>query len=108
LHDWITAAVAEENWDGKGLLVINPFRTKPPGSRGKTMEEPTRRVVERNGLAVLTTTQLFVALTQHQSGALDVRAFWSRVREAVGLVDIPELGPPPETEPPSDADNVDG
>lgn len=33
LHDWVSDAIANEGWQGKGLLIANLRCNEPPGQR---------------------------------------------------------------------------
>lgn len=91
LDHWLREAIAEEEWDGKGIMVANIQYHLPPAARGKYYPDDCIRVAKQFGLALLTTTQLFQAICSYQEGHLDVQEFWDIVFNSNGLCDLPDL-----------------
>lgn len=96
LQDWVTAAQTDEDLDCRGLLVANVYRTQAPGERAAPITGEVVKAVRRVSHAVITTTQLFQALADLEAGTLTSEIFWKAIADAEGLVDLPELRPPPE------------
>jgi hypothetical protein len=93
LSGWMTNAIADEQWEGKGLLVANPRRSEPPHERKDHVAPNALAFAQRIGVAILLTTQIFEALRLHQLGEFDNEAFWNRVFTTSGLCDLPEPRP---------------
>lgn len=91
LHDWVSDAVANEGWDGKGLLIANLFNNEPPSERRDIFPRNAVQTAERFDQCLMTTTQLFRALRSNQRGALDVQEFWDAIFGTVGICTLPEL-----------------
>jgi hypothetical protein len=93
LHQWDADAIADEDWIGKPILIVNAHASTPVGQRSAAIEGQTLRTVERFGCAVLTTSQLYQALHDDQQGALNRSEFWDAVLSADGVIDLPEPEP---------------
>ena len=92
LQQWMTTAAAEGVWEGKGLLIVNTFRQSDPATRERTVPDDCSKLVKIYGHCIVTTTQLFRALHELQSGTLDAPRFWDAVMTETGLCSLPELG----------------
>jgi hypothetical protein len=93
LQQWVSDAIAEEGWEGKGLLVANTYCGDPIGKRGEPFPPNCVGAAERFGQCLMTTTQLFRALCSHQCGELDVDAFWNILFDTNGVCPLPDLEP---------------
>jgi hypothetical protein len=93
LDQWVRDAMAEEEWEGKGLLIANTYCGDPLEQRGEPFPQKSSRSAKRFGQCLLTTTQLFCALCSHQRGELDAEAFWDTIFETDGVCSLPELEP---------------
>ena len=87
LDDWMRTAMAEEEWDGKGIIVANLKLDLPPNERNDVVAPQALKFAERVGIAILTTHELHAAIEEVQRGSFDVKSFWDRVRSAKGLLD---------------------
>lgn len=91
LDHWVREAMAEEDWDGKGLLIANTFRERNPGEREQSFPDNCVRAAERFGCALLTTTALFRAICDLQNGLFESRTFWDVVFASSGICPLPEV-----------------
>ena len=89
LDDWMRTALAEEDWDGKGIVVANLKLDQRPDERADVIAPQALRFAERTGIAVVLTTQLHAALVALQEGKFDSDAFWNSVATASGVVEWP-------------------
>jgi hypothetical protein len=93
LSGWMQDALAEEGWQGKGILVANAKLRDPPADR-VDLVGPNALTYARNiQVCIVTTGQLYEALRQDQNGSLDRDALWQTVFETEGLAALPEPKP---------------
>lgn len=90
LQNWTSDAIADEGWEGKGILVVNAFADEPVENRGDPFPANSLKAAQRFDQSLLTSVQLFAALVSQQMGQFDPRPFWDAVFNAVGVVTIPE------------------
>jgi hypothetical protein len=93
LDQWVRDAMAEEEWEGKGLLIANTYCGDPLEQRKEPFPQRSSRLAKRFGQCLMTTTQLFRALCSHQRDELDVEAFWDAIFNINGVCSLPELEP---------------
>src|SRR5262249_2368350 len=91
LQQWVNDAMAEEDWQGKGILVANLYCGFPPGQREPPFPDNCVTAAKRFGICLLTTTQLFRACCEYQEQKLDVTAFWETIFNCGGLCSFREL-----------------
>jgi hypothetical protein len=91
LDQWVRDAIAEEDYNSKGILVTNAHCLEEPAKRGRAFPHNCIKTAARFGLCLVTTTQLFRAICLKQSGKLDVTDFWNTLLTAEGACDLPEL-----------------
>lgn len=92
IHDWVTNAEEDPNWEGKGILIGNAHCETPIAERTEDpFDANAVGVAERWDIALITTSQVFRALQQQQAGDFDQDRFWSTIFEASGTVDLPDL-----------------
>ncbi len=92
LDNWVREAIANEKWQGKGLLIVNLQCDEDPRKRKDCIPPNCVEAARTFDIAIITTAQLFHALVLNQKGALDREAFWNRLFSAGGLSDLPEGG----------------
>ena len=90
-HQWVADSLAYEERESKGILIANLNRDKPPANRGKVFPVNCIKLARSFDISLVTTTQMFHALTLHQQGQLDTSHFWDSVFEAKGVCEFPEL-----------------
>jgi hypothetical protein len=93
LHQWVEDAIHEDDWESKGLLIANLHREIAPGHRVDPFPDNCIRAAERYGYCLMTTTQLYRALADHQRGELDLNEFWDTTYKTSGVCPLPELEP---------------
>jgi hypothetical protein len=91
LHHWVGDAIADEDWDGKGILVVNAFADDPISERGEPFPTNSLRAAIRFDQCLITTTQLYTAIRAKQRGEFDVTEFWKTVFETTGVCDVPNV-----------------
>ena len=96
LDQWVRDAIANENWDSKGILVANMYCNDPPGHRDGAFPDNCVGTAQRFGLCLMTTTQLFAALSSFQRNDLDLHMFWDALFNTNGVCSLPELTTPEE------------
>lgn len=86
LDNWVRSAIADEQWQGKGIMIANVHCSQPPEDRGPL--EPNSqflRTAEQYGLCLMTSVQLFEVLVAFQGGTLVVPEFWDSIFTTSGL-----------------------
>jgi hypothetical protein len=93
LAEWVLRAEEEDpkGWDGVGLLIHNSFCGEAPGRRANPYADETLHFAQRRGLSLMTTAQLFQALSDHQAGNLSVEAFWDLAAQRPGACSLPDV-----------------
>ena len=91
LDQWVRDAVANEGWRSKGMLIANMHCADPPSQRQHPFPDNCVRTAEQFGLCLITTTQIFQALREHQRGGVDLAAFWDTIFATNGVCPLPEL-----------------
>jgi hypothetical protein len=91
LFQWVSDAEMFEGWEGKGFLVVNAFCENPPEERGDAFPHNTAAVAAARNLCLLTTEQIFVALSERQAGRFDAGVFWDTVFSEAGVSTLPSL-----------------
>lgn len=91
LDQWVRDAIAEEDWDGKGVLVASGWVDVQPEERAEQFASNAIRTAERFGLALVSTDQVFSALQRDQEGDLDRERFWDAIMTTDGRVSLPGL-----------------
>jgi hypothetical protein len=76
LHNWVSDALAEEELESKGILIVNLQCDEDPQRRKDFIPPNCAKAAARFDIAILTTTQLFQALVAHQESTLDRKKFW--------------------------------
>lgn len=89
LQDWVADSV-NDGWT-KGILIANAFRDQPPANRKNVYASNALENAARDSLALVTTTQLFLALHRKQAGELDLKVFWDILMTTAGPCKLPEL-----------------
>jgi hypothetical protein len=89
LDGWMRTAMAEEAWDGKGLIVANLKFEESPRERDDPIAPNALAFAQRTGIAILTTSQLHLALRQVQEGNFVAAEFWDAVFAGQGLIELP-------------------
>ncbi len=88
LDNWVRDAMANENWQGKGVLIANLQCEKEPSRRENFIPANCLETAKTFDIAILTTAQLFQALVLSQKGDLNGRAFWDHLFSAQGICDL--------------------
>ena len=91
LDQWVRDVIANEGWHSKGILITNTYCGDPPPRRGTPFPDNCIRTAEQFGICLMTTSQLFRALCDHQRNELDVGAFWNTIFDTSGVCPLPEL-----------------
>jgi hypothetical protein len=91
LDGWIRNAMADEGWEGKGVIVANLKLSEPPDTRDEVVAPNALTFAKRVEIGILTTPQLYEALRRDQEGTLDRHEFWEAVFSANGLVGLPSV-----------------
>ncbi|HTS17520.1 MAG TPA: hypothetical protein VMP11_08100 [Verrucomicrobiae bacterium] len=94
LRQWADDAVVNEAWTGKGILIANLCCGEPLERRRDLFPDNCKKVAEQFNLCLMTTTQLFHALCEHQEGRLDLPKFWDSIFSTSGVSALPELSRP--------------
>ncbi len=87
LDGWMRTAIAEEGWSGKGIVVANLKLEEPPDARADLIAPNAQKFAERVDIAILTTGQVFEAISELQRGDFDRDAFWDAVFGSAGLIE---------------------
>ena len=90
---WASDARLERGHDFKPVIVGNPHCDNPPGDRDDPFAPNALRYAINGGVVLLTTTQLFEALHQKQSGVFDEQQFWEVLFTGSGPVQLDEPRP---------------
>ena len=90
---WNTDASAMDGINYKSLIVGNPHCDKPLEEREEVLAPNAAAHAENARVGVLTTAQLFEALSQKQAGSFDEAHFWNVVFETVGVAELTEPAP---------------
>jgi hypothetical protein len=93
LGQWVSDARIEDGWDSKGIFIADAFCDTRIEDRGDAFPPNVVEAAERSDICLLTTPQLFEALTQEQAGELDRQAFWDSIFETSGVCPLPGLRP---------------
>lgn len=88
---WVRDAIAMEQWEGRGLLIVNAHADVPPQQRRTAYTDEAVELAERFDVALLTTEQLFTAVRDAQRGTFDQDRFWETVMTAEGVAAAPGL-----------------
>lgn len=91
LLDWVGQAEDEEGWSGDALLIANTHAAQPPAERGEAFPPNCVSFAVRAGQTLMTTTQLFAALSDLQTGDLTPDQFWAAAREGKGPCSLRDL-----------------
>jgi hypothetical protein len=91
LNHWVGDAIADEDWEGKGVLVVNAFAEKAIDERADAFPANSVRAAERFEQCLMTTTQLFAAIRSQQQGSFDADAFWATIFATSGVCKLPDL-----------------
>ena len=81
--------MADEGWDGKGIIVANLKLGQPPRERSDLVAPNALAFAETVGICIVTTPELYEALRKHQAGALKADAFWDALAAARGVTALP-------------------
>ncbi len=84
-------AIAMEQWEGRGLLVVNAHAHQPPAQRRTSFTDEAVEIAERFDVGLVTTEQLFTAVRDAQRGTFDQERFWESVMTAEGVSAAPGL-----------------
>jgi hypothetical protein len=86
LDGWTRTAIAEEGWNGKGLLFANLKLEEPPDQRLDLVAPNALAFAQRVGIAIVTTAQVHEALRELETGTFDSEAFWDTLFSTNGSV----------------------
>jgi hypothetical protein len=75
----------------KGVLIANLLIESRPRKRSDVFPPNAVRLAETTGTCLMTTTQLYRALREHQAGQLDTSEFFTMIAETSGVCTLPEL-----------------
>lgn len=87
LDGWMRTAIADEGWSGKGIVVANLKLEEPADERVDLIAPNALAFAEKVDIAILTTGQVFEAISELQREVFDSDAFWDAVFRAAGLVE---------------------
>lgn len=91
-HQWVADRIAYEDSKSKGILIANLNKDLPPSERGDVFPQNCVSAAENFDICLLTTTQLFNALSMQQNSTLELTDFWDAIFHASGISEFPELG----------------
>jgi len=91
LDQWVRDAVANENWNSKGILIANLHCDDEPSKRRNTIPKNCLDTARNFHICILTTTQIFRAILDDQNGKLERLKFWGEVFASNGSCNVPEL-----------------
>ena len=91
VDQWVADRITYEGEESKGILVGNLNRDQAPSNRGEVLPPNCIDAARNLGISIVSTTQLFVALTSYQEGKLNTTAFWDALFGANGAVDLPDV-----------------
>ncbi|MBE9180867.1 hypothetical protein IQ268_20105 [Oculatella sp. LEGE 06141] len=81
----------QQNWRGKGILIVNANCRQSPQFRDEPFPPNCRRAAQELGYCLMTTTQLFQAIADYQLNELNITEFWQLVFNTDGVCLLPEL-----------------
>ena len=84
LASWRNKALIEDAWEAKALLVVNAERGTHPSERSGALPESALAEARRLDVAVLTTLQIFHALSEAQQSSFEPDAWWFAVISTSG------------------------
>jgi hypothetical protein len=90
LDQWVRDAIAEEEWESKGLLIVNAYHKTPLADRGNPFPDNCIKAAKRFEICLMTTSQLFRALVVDQRGELDRDQFWATIFDTNGPCSLPD------------------
>ena len=93
LDQEVRGQMMQHNWQGKGILIANPYHHQPPDQRLRPFSSACIRAAQQCGYCLLTTTQLFEAIAAYQRQELDAHLFWGRLFETQGICAMPTSEP---------------
>ncbi len=91
LDQEVRSLMLSQNWQGKGILIVNPYCDRAPEKRSQAFPPSCIRAAEQFGYCLLTTTQLFDAIATYQRQTLDLDAFWNLLFTTQGICELPSL-----------------
>ncbi|ACK69826.1 hypothetical protein PCC7424_1382 [Gloeothece citriformis PCC 7424] len=81
-----------EGKDYKGIVIINAHRDKPPNQRPDPFPANCIETAEQTAKqCLMTTSQLFRALCDHQEGKLNIEEFWDAIFNTNGVCPLPDI-----------------
>lgn len=89
LDQWVRDALLE--WPSKGILIACLGKEDRPGRRSNLFPPNCVSLAQRTEIALLTTTQLYEALSRHQLNELDAGAFFEQLFSTSGICDFPDV-----------------
>jgi len=91
VDQWTRDALAEEDFESKGILIANTECNISVSERGDPFPDNCKKLAERFHISLLTTSQLFHALNQFQEGTLDQEEFWNKIFSSDGVVPLENI-----------------
>jgi hypothetical protein len=89
IDQWVRDELPDQ--DCKGILIANLLIDRRPRERTDVFPPNAVRLAETTGICLMTTTQLYRGLREHQEGALDTSSFFTTIAETSGVCTLPEL-----------------
>lgn len=86
---YVRDAIAMEQWEGRGLLIVNAYADLPLAERRAAFTDDAVELAERFDVALLRSEQLFAAVRDAQRGTFDQDRFWEAVMAAEGVASAP-------------------
>jgi hypothetical protein len=86
---WASDARGRDGVAYKPIIVGNPHCEEEPAQRGDPLTAKALEYAINSDAALLTTVQIFEALSRRQRGQFDDEAFWAAVFAAKGVVELP-------------------
>ncbi|MEH2174497.1 hypothetical protein [Nostoc sp.] len=91
LDQWVRDALIDEDWESKGILIVNAFRNEPLGNRGEPFPLNCIQAAKKSEQCLITTIQLYNALCALQRGELNLEIFWDTIFSTSGVFSLPGL-----------------
>jgi hypothetical protein len=90
-HQWVADRLAYEDEESKGILIANVLKDEDPSVRKGEFPDNCVKLAQSFGICLVSTTQIFQALVQSQSGDFDGAGFWDTIFTSDGSVALPRV-----------------
>lgn len=89
IDQWVRDELPERDY--KGVLIANLLNESRPGERHNIFPPNAIELAKKTGTCLMTTTQLYRGLCEHQKGQLDTSRFFTTIAETAGVCTLPQL-----------------